>query len=397
MFLKRVGFGVLALLSITGCSVGLSNHQSTQNSLNIPFNKSAKLDIGKGIDTVSEEILGGCIETSPEDFVVTSHNTLKGGWYFGLIRSRDELEHMLNLTPADSLSPGLIPFSTSFQSRFVYETSINSFTVYAMLRIHLLTGKGELTRHRFKSHIVDVLQKKWMDQFHVMCGDEFLNSIDYGGELVMLFRFSADNIEKRNELQAEINAFSKLVSFDGMTPQELKPQFDAHFKSGLTRVFMSAESFPTGFQSGGTFITLPQLNTADSIITTAQRFIDEIANQKNVTPLRAESIYYSEIKLPDFQGVKPRDTSKQKKVLQSLNYLRQQLREKQDDLNYVISNSFKFTSDDVAKALNNRENVSRKMYQISEATSECFYSKNNCALPEIELPEFDIPRIKNEL
>ena len=102
--------------------------------------EASDLDVGVGIDAISEETRGSCVKFSADDFKVpVGGNVRYQTWNFELIKDRSEFEKRLNLSAAAKLSYGTS--QCSLKATFSNEQKQSHFSVYALMHIRIYGGK----------------------------------------------------------------------------------------------------------------------------------------------------------------------------------------------------------------------------------------------------------------
>jgi hypothetical protein len=375
--------GLLLVPAIVSCKPRNFNSDSKENSVRVPWENSARLDIGKGVDAVNEDVRGFCVKFDPNDYTVPVAGNLRWQrWSFELIRSREEFERRLDVSAAAKLSFGLS--RGSVKAKFSEETKTNSFSVYALLNIHTAAGRKMLRTQEFTPSALELLQNNKMEEFRAKCGDEFVVAAEYGGEFFAILEFHADSAEKRRELETAISAASSTGAADG--------KLDSSLKERIKNLSQKTDLKIRGFQLAGTFATISEMMAVDTMINAADRFVGELGKDINqASPLIAETDNYNVV--PGYFSGKPNfvNISEQQQIISKLDMLRGQLRTKLDDIDYVLTHEREFTNINIAELQKARNTISQSMNSIYESADTCFRNITKCALPNITIPVVSIP------
>ena len=230
---------------------------------------------GVGYDTRAGELLQLCvtggIATSPAEDVV---------FEFREIENRADLSEALGVGVDVSL--GFLGWGFSNHFRMARSRDISSYDLNIWVRVRVITGSEALVSDvQILPEFQELLES---DPFEFLerCGDRFVQSVTFGGELIILLSVEtysdSDRFELENRLSASFGIFGSL----GV---DVESSFSEEFDGREVSVEVSRVG------GGG---SLPSLATAEDILEYARQFPEEVASHPPV-PFRFVTRPYDRI------------------------------------------------------------------------------------------------------
>jgi len=369
---------------ISGCK--LLRKDSSAESINIPWDQNNLMEIGRGVDALSGSIRGRCLKFDPK----TDYNEPVGGnfrsqtWGFELIQSREELEKKLDISAAAKMQYG--PSKGSVKAKFSEETKSNSFAVYAILNVTVRSGTKMLSSMKFIEEALELIRNNQMDAFRAMCGDEYVAAASYGGEFFALLEFHAGSAEAKRLLEVDVSAAS------GSGP--LSGELDSQVKSRIRSLAQRSQLNIRGFQIAGTFTQITNLMNVESMIQSADRFIQEMSKDiNNNSPLVATTDSYSSVPVAIANRPTLRSIATQQEYISDLDRLRGQIRTKLDDIDYILTHDREFQGINSTELQNARNILAVSRDKLYAAANSCFQDIAKCGTaPQIEIPTVTYPK-----
>jgi len=156
---------------------------------------------GVGLDTVSMNICGKCVEL-PEG----EPQRMGGGGYtfhLKMIKEQSELRSQLGVTANTSLNIGL--YSASGQGKYVKEQVEHSFSVYASVSVDVEGPEYSYEQGvKLKEEYEEMYEEDYF-KFRKHCGDRYLESIKTGGKYHAIIEIRTTSREAQQKVQTNIS------------------------------------------------------------------------------------------------------------------------------------------------------------------------------------------------
>ena len=105
-----------------------------------------------------------------------------------------------------------------------------------------------------------------IDRFHEVCGDQFINAVEYGGEFFAVLEFRATSESQRKTLEVAIEAAGSGGAWSGDAKVKLKET--------ISKLAEHSQLTIRGFQLAGTLAKISQLSTVEGMIAAADTFVE---------------------------------------------------------------------------------------------------------------------------
>lgn len=284
--------------------------------------------IGQGIDGVSGELKGACVDHPPPAAVA-------GGQTVSLsierIDSSNELRKQLSLEVEASFT-GVGGGKLDFKQK----SEFSRFFKYVIASVEVDNSQTILTLNqtRLSDSARALLEAGDLDRFTERCGTAFLFSVNTGGEFLALYRFVTRSNSEEEALETELSG--------GMGGFEAS----AAFKSKLESLAKTASFDINIFRDGDVGATEPQ--SPEEIIAYAVNFSKVIADPTKARNLSLVSIPYTVLDLPAFSRAMF-DTSRFNNELSLITLRLDSYSDAITDLRFVIEHPNQFEGMDAAK------------------------------------------------
>lgn len=169
--------------------------------------------VGGGWDSLTDDPRGDCIVLGP---LLDNNPTATGNtvvWSISYTKDSNELRKALSVSASASLKAGF--GSGSVKARYAESVATNHFSVYALARVNVLKSSRSMRNVFMTPGNATLVENGKLDIFRRRCGDRFVVGEQSGGELVGVFEFAADSLQKRQELEATVKASSGTWSAKG--------------------------------------------------------------------------------------------------------------------------------------------------------------------------------------
>jgi hypothetical protein len=372
--IASIGF----LMGLSACGLaGKSSQSALQDSLRIDWDLP-NVDVGKGVDAVSEEVRGQCVEFNSEDMkgsVDSGEQRVVS--FIGVLKSRKDIEERLALRPAETMRSGDRAMMPGEKRRFVDATVMSDYAVFMAVHTQVLVGTRSFANGRlseYANHILSVGSPAW---FVAACGDEYVSRVAMGGERLSLLGFRATNPTERHEIEAAIESLS--VVGEELTEAQKRTV------DWLTQRQIMAK----GFQIGGGPTPVSSNLSLKNAIFGARAFEKSLAHDASlVSSLFGVTESYSSL---DSRFV-ARDVSAQQVAVQKMDALRLQLVGVRDNIGYVLANPFQFEDFDAAALKNSRDEVDGKLHALHNIARRCMADRDSCDFSGMEIPVVSLPK-----
>ncbi|MCF6403170.1 hypothetical protein L3C95_09810 [Chitinophaga filiformis] len=233
-----------------------------------------RFDIGRGYNTVNNEVTGKVVEFADSNDLKTVSETEGQTTDFDVkvIKSYDQLKKMMDLETNASLKWGIFKGSAKYD--YYNKVKIDQYTALLLAKV-IVKNPTEILKTSCLTMRAQSLIEKSKEEFFDMFGDEYIYGKVSGGELYIFFQFSSNSKEELSKTNAAITASARKMSAGGAT--------SANFKSALEELKSSSELHIKVIREG-TIDSIPE-NDLDSLIRYAARFPEKVRNSKNPVAL----------------------------------------------------------------------------------------------------------------
>lgn len=335
------------------------------------------MQAGRGINSLSGEIKGSCVELS-------NLGDFQGGQNVKLsiekIESKNELREKMGLEAEASLSTFASGKIDYFKSQ-----EINQYSLYILVSVIIRNSQQlmDINTVKLKEDSAELLTQGNKKRFIERCGDSFINGIISGGEFFSIYEIKTSSKEEREELDASVSASYGI--FGG----------SAKFKSALQKVSKIATTNIVVHREGDRGTEIPQ--SPDDILDYAVNFPSIINNPNNAVNYKVITLGYET--LPMAEGDLSTDFSFIKNKIKELSSINNKFEDSIRNINYVLDNPnqfIKFDQEKFDEIVNLSNNLELARLKIIEKSIFCFNREREKCLSDFS-PPLPNPNIRNAL
>jgi hypothetical protein len=311
-----------------------------------------------------------------------------------MIESTRDLAAALNISSASQIK-ATVPdtaMAVSAKTRYVFGSgmAINRYSVFLLVSAEVKNEARAAKSAVLKKDVAKRLAadpKKYLDQFRVRCGDEYLAGVTTGGEFRAVIEVQTDSEEERHQLAAEI---ASSVAVESLAEAGRESKIEATLK----RVATDKQVKIWSFQRGGNGADATPPATVDEMIARARAMPEIVSKPQAARTLSATFQDYTTLEL-DLPTDYVKQLAAAKRTVAQIGAKQGALLDRRADVDYILAHPSAFAGLDAAalaeltKAKANMDGQLKKLY---EAAQICFTELKGCTLPAgMEPPKFQEP------
>ncbi len=145
---------LVLLFSIFTISISTLMAKSVVKSI-IPFNIGTGMDVGFGIDTGTNEVVGKCVDYDGVKQIADLHGQ-NVKFSFMKIENKDELIKEVDISASAALKATF--FKIEGKSKYFEQVKINQYSLYYLIRVDVLNNPNIIQNPRLTKSAWDLLQ-----------------------------------------------------------------------------------------------------------------------------------------------------------------------------------------------------------------------------------------------
>lgn len=352
---------------------------SWSNSFN-PENSQVLL--GTGFNSLTEKVRGDCIAYTKKGSLIRNGGQTSS-ISITLVNSRTELRKSLGVSANASLNLGA--FKGSVKASYARDTQFNSYYVYLVISVKVVNQIEVIKNVTLKSWALKKLNKD-KSSFMRSCGNQFISSVQTGGELLVVLQAKTSNSKEKQKVAASLLASGIAWRAEGKVRKE--------FSKLVRDNSITFDAFRKG--DDGTIKT--RHDSVKGVLNYAYNFPKVVMKSGKPVPVLVHTKDY--IVLQNYPTKSPIKLSRKKIVLRELASRVDYAREKSGDIFHILRYKERFRIKSIKKLKEQHSALHSFMNKMLKSAITChsdYLQPKGCQLPTMSIPTVDLPEEKRGL
>ena len=332
----------------------------------LTIDDEAGLEIGRGFDVLSGNPRADCVDRTGSG----DHASFGPDVFFQSheITDNEQLDQALGMSASANFHGGA--GSASASATFSKSLNVESYSLSYIINASL-TAKGPSLRDvKLKPQYLRLLKSGKLDRFRGLCGDGYIGEFIVGGEFKALIQIHTASRAERQALSGSVSASMSMASGS------------ASFSSLLATISKTNETKILTYRRGGS--GTPIAITPDTIAAQASA-LPEIVR---LSPVPVRMSIFSYITLLDDPTIPLFDFDKREDEIVQLSHLYDAARDREVEINYIISHGSEFyiQDPDFPKLMTERNQIINYKSSMQNLAKTCVQKPDACAAKLPQLP-----------